>query len=366
MRAESLGGADSDAPRGAQRSSAGATREPSRPSIRLPHPDGENLPAVTSSAWPEQVDTSHLERVQGRVMGWFRANGRDLPMRRPEVSAWGTVVFEVMSQQTPIPRVQPIWERWMERWPTPAALSQARSGDVLVAWDRLGYPSRALRLKECASYIVEQYEGEVPSHVDDLLKLPGIGPYTASAVSSFHYHQRLPVLDTNVRRVIGRIFTGQAVPPSSSPTRAEIKFSWQCLPEDAQESAEWNVSVMELGALVCTSRKPTCHACPVADLCTWKAFDCPPPTVTRKSQGWKGSDRQARGQVMALLRRRHSSGEEGRSHAGDTPSSLTTYEELLEAASLADGEETQAQRVINALVQDGLIRGNADTGFCLP
>lgn len=367
--APTLGGPTPATPSAAAPSSASpssATLATATPKAQRKFPASDTTSPGRPSSWPHHISPDHLATIRGHAVSWFRENGRDLPMRRPEVSAWGTVVFEVMSQQTPIPRVQPVWEKWMERWPTPAALAQARSGDILVAWDRLGYPSRALRLKECASYIVEHCEGTVPALVDDLLQLPGIGPYTASAVSSFHYRQRVPVLDTNVRRVLGRIFAGQGAPTSSSPTRPEVEFAWACLPKDAHDSAEWNVSIMELGALVCTAKNPSCQACPLAKDCAWKTLGHPSPAVTRKSQAWKGTDRQARGQVMALLRERHSSGDDTPSEAGQAKYPLATYEELLTAATLPNAEKTQAQRVIEALTRDGLIQGSAATGFTLP
>ena len=113
---------------------------------------------------------------------WFAAHQRDLPMRAADVSDWGTLVFEIMSQQTPISRVQPIWLEWMERWPTPTDLAAASSADIIVAWANLGYPSRALRLKACAAAIVEKHDGEVPLTMKELTLLPGVGTYTASAL----------------------------------------------------------------------------------------------------------------------------------------------------------------------------------------
>ena len=141
-------------------------------------------------------------------MEWYRLHRRDLPMRADDVSPWGTLVFEVMSQQTPIPRVQPIWERWMSLWPTPADLAKASPAEVLVEWSHLGYPSRALRLRDCALSITRDFRGVLPSTYEALLGLPGIGPYTASAIASFQFHQRIPVLDTNIRRVFARICDG--------------------------------------------------------------------------------------------------------------------------------------------------------------
>ena len=165
-------------------------------------------------------------------MEWYRLHRRDLPMRADDVSPWGTLVFEVMSQQTPIPRVQPIWERWMSLWPTPADLAKASPAEVLVEWSHLGYPSRALRLRDCALSITRDFGGVLPSSYEALLALPGIGPYTASAIASFQFHQHIPVLDTNIRRVFARICDGVEFARRSTPSPPR----WSGFPRTAQNA----------------------------------------------------------------------------------------------------------------------------------
>lgn len=279
-------------------------------------------------------------------------------MRSPAVSAWGTLVFEVMSQQTPIARVQPVWLAWMERWPEVGDVATASAADILVAWDRLGYPSRALRLRKCAQAVCEHYEGHMPSSYEELLSLPGIGPYTASAVASFHFHLPVPVLDTNIRRVLGRVFVGVERPQSSAPRREELELAASLLPDDGDEAAAWNVSVMEFGALVCTARSARCEVCPLLDVCQWRDAGYPLSKVKRSTQAWVGTDRQARGLVMKLLRDRH--------RASDSAARHASYEEILAAATLAEAEPDQAVRVVEGLVKDGLIcRVGTDT-FSLP
>lgn len=287
---------------------------------------------------------------------WYDHHGRNLPMRSVQVSAWGTLVFEVMSQQTPIPRVQPVWLAWMDRWPTPRDLAEASGADILVAWDRLGYPSRALRLRECAQAIVAHHEGHVPAQVEELLALPGVGSYTANAVAAFHFRQRVAVLDTNIRRVFARIFSGQEFPPSGAPTKQEVAFAEELLPTSGEESAVWNVSVMEFGAVLCTARRPLCADCPVTDLCAWRGAGYPSHQGKRKTQAWAGTDRQARGRVMALLRSKHSE--------GALP--VTTYEEVLAAATLPDADPEQAPRVVRSLVDDGLLVRTPTGQYTLP
>lgn len=224
-------------------------------------------PVPPATALPA-VDPDALATVQRRVVDWYAENARPLPWRRPDATPWSILVCEVMSQQTPISRVLPRWEAWMERWPGPADLAAAPASQVLLAWDSLGYPRRALRLQETAAAIVERHDGEVPNDEAALLALPGVGAYTAAAVTSFAHGARTAVLDVNVRRVLGRVFAGvQHRPPSL--TAAERRWAAALVPED--DHVAWNAGAMELGALVCTASSPTCDACPLLDTCAWVA-----------------------------------------------------------------------------------------------
>ena len=212
------------------------------------------------------------------------------------------MVSEFMLQQTPVARVLPVHEEWLRRWPTPADLAVASSGEAVRSWGRLGYPRRALRLHAAAVAITEQHDGVVPADYDALLALPGVGDYTASAIASFAYGRRHVVLDTNVRRVLARAVSG-AEYPSTAVTAAERAVAAGLLPEDAPTAATWAVATMELGALVCTAGNPRCGDCPVSDRCAWllagrPAYDGPP----RKAQAWAGTDRQCRGRLLAVLR----------------------------------------------------------------
>src|SRR5215469_9007947 len=171
-----------------------------------------------------------------------------------------------MLQQTPVTRVLPAYEEWLTRWPTPPALAAAAAADAVRQWGRLGYPRRALRLHAAAQVISERHGGEVPSSVDALLALPGVGSYTAAAVASFAFGQRHPVLDTNVRRVLARLISGQQLPPASA-SAAERRLAETLLPAQPAVAARWSVAVMELGALVCTAASPRCSGCPVAADC---------------------------------------------------------------------------------------------------
>lgn len=285
------------------------------------------------------------------VLDWYGVAARDLPWRRPGCTPWGVLVSEVMLQQTPVVRVEPLWRRWLERWPGPADLAAASTADVLRAWDRLGYPRRALRLQECARAVVERHGGALPATEAELLALPGVGTYTAAAVMAFAHGRRSVVVDTNVRRVLARTLSGEALPPPSL-TREEMARAAGVVPDDDATAARWSVGVMELGALVCTARAPRCAQCPVHDQCAWRAAGLPPDRHThrRRRQAWAGTDRQVRGRVMAALR------------AADHP----VPESLLDDV----GPDEQRRRAIAGLVADGLVvredRGGVVDGETVP
>ncbi len=275
--------------------------------------------------------------VHTLVLDWFDREGRDLPWRRPEATAWGIYVSEVMAQQTPIARVLPVWQEWMQRWPEPGALAAQPPGAAIQAWQRLGYPRRALRLHMAAGVMLDRHGGQVPSTYAELLALPGVGAYTAAAVYAFAFGGRATVVDTNVRRVLTRIVLGQAL-PAVSLTRAEQDLATAMLPTADADSVRWNVAAMELGALVCTARSPACTRCPVASQCGWldagrPAYQGPP----RKGQAWVGTDRQIRGTLLAALRER----------AGALP-----VADLLDAWP---SEPDRAARCLTGLLADGLV-----------
>jgi A/G-specific adenine glycosylase len=270
------------------------------------------------------------------VVAWFGREGRSLPWRDAGVSPWGVLVSEVMLQQTPVSRVLPAWNAWMERWPTPVALAAARPADAVRAWGRLGYPRRAQRLWECAGEIERRFGGRVPSDEATLRSLPGIGEYTAAAVSAFAFGHRTVVLDTNVRRVLARVVSGIEA-PAPHLTNAERAVAAAVVPEDPAASATWNVAAMELGALVCTSRLPRCGECPAADSCRWLAAGRPAAEASRRATpSWKGSDRQVRGRILSLLR------------SASAPVNVTGN------ASLHEVDPGQLDRCLEGLVADGL------------
>ncbi|MBO4210080.1 A/G-specific adenine glycosylase, partial [Micromonospora echinofusca] len=233
---------------------------------------------------------------------WFQQHARDLPWRKPGVGAWAILVSEVMLQQTPVVRVLPAWEAWLARWPVPAELAADSPAEAIRMWGRLGYPRRALRLHECAVALVERHGGEVPTNLDQLLALPGVGTYTARAVAAFAYGQRHPVVDTNVRRVVARAVAGE---PDAGPTTrpADLIATERLLPAEPAAAALASAAFMEIGAVVCTARSPRCVDCPLTARCAWRASGLPAPEgPTRRPQRYAGTDRQVRGLLLAVLR----------------------------------------------------------------
>ncbi|MDN5898452.1 MAG: A/G-specific adenine glycosylase [Brachybacterium sp.] len=261
-----------------------------------------HAPSPTSEGTTDgiAVDGESIEAV----IAWFAEAGRDLPWRHEGVSTWAILVSEVMLQQTPVVRVLPRWQEWMRRWPAPSDLADAPTAEVLRCWDRLGYPRRALRLQECARVIVREHGGSVPRGEQALRALPGIGEYTAAAITAFSHGERAVVVDTNIRRVLARSVRGRAL-PDRSYSAAERAVATASLPVSRERSTAWNQAVMELGALVCTARAPRCEQCPLADRgCAWFAAGRPAATEdTRRRQAFEGTDRQMRGTIMAVLRR---------------------------------------------------------------
>ncbi len=281
-----------------------------------------------------------------RVIAWYDEHARDLPWRRPEATPWAVMVSEFMLQQTPVVRVLPVFDAWLERWPAPADLAAEPVGEAVRAWGRLGYPRRAQRLHAAATAIVEEHDGDVPADHAALRALPGVGDYTAAAVATFAYGQRHVVLDTNVRRVLARTLQGVEL-PGTSVTRAERDLAEQVLPADEPTAATWSVAVMELGALVCTAARPRCDSCPVADLCAWRTAGHPPyDGPPRRGQTYAGTDRQCRGRLLAVLRDAHE------------PVHVSRLEAVWSPAE-------QRDRCLRSLLADGLVSEVAPDHFAL-
>lgn len=279
------------------------------------------------------------------VVEWYGRARRDLPWRAPTVTPWQILVSEFMLQQTPVARVVPIWVDWTARWPTPSATAVAGAAEVLRAWGKLGYPRRAKRLHECATVISNEHADEVPHDVETLLTLPGVGAYTARAVACFAYGARVPVVDTNVRRVVARAVHGRADADSPSVVRDHADVA-ALLPNDPT-AAVFSAALMELGATVCTARSPKCGICPVLE-CAWRAAGFPPGSgPARPSQRYAGTDRQVRGKLLDVLR------------ASASPVSRAA----LDVVWLTD--TAQRDRALDSLLVDGLVEQTGDGRFAL-
>jgi A/G-specific adenine glycosylase len=220
----------------------------------------------------------------------------------------------------------------MNRWPTPKDLSSAKKSDLLKAWGRLGYPRRALRLHEAAAIIAKDFNNQVPTQLEDLRNLPGVGEYTAAAIMAFAYKKRSLVLDVNIRRLFSRALDGEGF-PSLHITNQERKSRTALIPTNAHT---WAAATMELGALICTAVKPKCETCPLSNSCLWRAKGYPPSqTQKKKVQKWHGTDRQCRGAIIDYLR----------THPKATESSLSKIWD----------NSSQLEKCLASLTKDGLI-----------
>jgi A/G-specific adenine glycosylase len=200
------------------------------------------------------------------VEAWFRREARELPWREPPRDPWGCLVAELMLQQTQVSRVVEKHRAFLERFPTPEDLARAEIDEVLSAWEGLGYYRRARHLKAAAEQIVERHGGRTPGEAAALIELKGVGRYTAGAVASIVFGEREPIVDGNVARVLVRI-DGRAM-RSGEP--ATMRWAWEraeALVQACRDPAALNEGLMELGATVCTPRRPRCDACPAGAWC---------------------------------------------------------------------------------------------------
>jgi A/G-specific adenine glycosylase len=278
---------------------------------------------------------------QEAIIDWFKENKRDLPWRKTD--SWGVLVSEIMLQQTPVPRVLPVYSEWMKRWPTAAELAKATPAEVITAWGRLGYPRRALRLHECAKVITNEYNGVIPDTESELRKLPGIGEYTAAAMVAFAFQGSSLVLDINIRRLFSRLYKGEEA-PTAAPTKAERAEYALYVPK--RNAHIWAAATMELGALICTAKNPICGRCPVADQCRWRSLDYPASDRIKRTQTWHGTDRQCRGTIVQALRE----------------NSILKKREILQLWDVP----SQVEKALLTLLDDGLIEERGKNSFSLP
>jgi A/G-specific adenine glycosylase len=238
------------------------------------------------------------------VLAWGEAARRDLPWRRTR-DPWAVLVSELMLAQTQVVRVVPKWEAFLARWPDPPSCARAPLADVIAAWAGLGYNRRAVWLHRSAVIITERHGGRLPPDLTALTSLPGVGEYTARAVLAFSFEHPVGVVETNTARVLARAATGRTL------SRAEAQMEADSLVPAGQAWA-WNQALLDLGASLCTSRRPACGDCPLGAgapntrLCRWARSGGPDPSVgsagtSRAQSPFAGSDRQGRGRLLACL-----------------------------------------------------------------
>ncbi len=280
--------------------------------------------------------------LQEALIGWWARGGRDLPWRRSR-DPWAVLVSEIMLQQTQVARVEQRWVRFLERFPDAPTCAAAPAGDVVEEWAGLGYNRRAVYLHRAATACVERHGGRLPDTVDELLALPGVGPYTARAVLVFAHERDLGLVDTNAGRFVARALAGRPVRPAEAQAMADagVPDGW---------GWTWGQAVFDLGAGVCTKRSPRCDRCPIRPWCAWAVAGFPAPDPITGSAGisapqspLEGSDRQGRGRLVAAMRG---------GPVADT--------ELPAVMGWPD-DPARAARVAETLVRDGLATHDAGT-----
>ena len=250
-------------------------------------------------------EPNHIQAVQIGLLTWFAENGRDLPWRHTR-DPYRILVSEVMLQQTQVDRVIPYYGAFLDRFPTVVELATAPTAEVIKAWAGLGYNRRAVNLQRTAQAVVRDLGGLFPGQPEALQALPGIGPYTAGAVACFAFERDVPFLDTNMRRVIHRLFVGPEVPVLLAKERELVALAAAAIP--AGRGWEWNQSLIEFGALQCTARRPACVVCPLQRSCqAYPAIQSqiamlPRGARTAKEGPFQESNRYFRGRVVAVLR----------------------------------------------------------------
>ena len=285
-----------------------------------------------------ELSASVIRQIQDALFGWYERNRRDLAWRR-DPDPYATFVSEIMLQQTGVERVQPAFTRFINAFPNFECLANAPKVEVLRAWAGLGYNRRAIRLQECARVICREFGGVLPSNAKDLARLPGVGSYTVAAIQSFVFGEDVAALDTNIRRVVSRVWFGAPV------TDREIRVAaTRLLP--VGRGAEWNQALMDFGSLQCTADRPACVICPLRDCCraiARSSVASVPRRIAEKPEPYRGSRRYIRGRIVAFLRDLQSN--------ESVP--IGDLEQTLIAAEIAIDRDS-LQTLLRALADEGL------------
>ncbi len=281
--------------------------------VRDQQPMPRRSPPSSSVSQPAPA---HLVRVHHLLLDWYAREQRALPWRATR-DPYAILVSEMMLQQTQVERVIPKYQQFLEAFPTLEALATAPTAAVISAWVPLGYNMRAVRLQAIARQVIADYQGCIPERIEELLKLKGIGRYTAGAIACFAYHQQVATVDTNIRRVLHRIFIGLEQPEPLLNEQETLTLAEQVLPPG--EAYNWNQALMDLGATTCTSIQPQCERCPLQEVCAaYKELSAhslfPSGAVLRElrkvaekkapyqTRPFMESDRYFRGRIVDLLR----------------------------------------------------------------
>ncbi len=295
---------------------------------------------------------TRLRALGTAVEAWGSGGGGttrrdDLPWRSTR-DPWAVLVSETLAQQTQISRVVPAYHRFLASFPTPAVCAAAPLGDVLIAWQGMGYNRRARNLHQAAALMVAEHGGSVPDDLDELLALPGVGPYTARAVLAFAFERDVGVVDTNAGRILSRAVAGVSLRPAAAQALVDVMVP-------PGQAWSFGQALLDLGATVCTQRAPDCTACPLRRRCRWARAGRSQPDPARGSAGvsgvqapFAGSDRQGRGRLVTALR------------AGPV------HGDRLPAATGWPDDPARATRVADGLVAEGLARRDGAGTLHLP
>ncbi len=298
-----------------------------------------------------------MKQFQRSLLNWYAKHGRSLLPWRVARDPYYTLVSEFMLQQTQVDRVIPKFEEFVRRYPDIAALAAANTSDVVRIWQGLGYNSRATRLVQLARAVAETFGGKLPRDADALRSLPGVGPYTVAAIRAFGFDEDDAAVDTNVRRVIHRVFFGVEFPPKVSSAELDARAR-AAVPKGTGH--DWNSAMMDLGATICTARTPKCLLCPARDDCAAAPIDAAALDGLRKAHAkppspqnavpFEQTTRYARGRVIDRLRELR---------AGERISMLDLHRDL---APLMPGRSVEDVRdIVLVLERDGLIARDGET-----
>jgi A/G-specific adenine glycosylase len=291
-------------------------------------------------------DCRHRLTLQRAIFRWYARRRRPLPWRKTS-DPYKILVSEIMLQQTQVSRVTQKYKEFLKRFPTLASLARARTSSVIRAWSGLGYNARALRLQNLARLVVREYGGRIPEDPDFLLTLPGIGKYSANAIASFAFHREVPVVDTNIHRVLSRIFWRAHHPKDRVAERSVWRAAEMLLPRGC--SRDWTLALMDLGATICTARRPLCAECPVSITCK-SAFVFDGRKAGKRKAKHEPSyggipNRLYRGRIVEVLRNINGQGKIGLHELGrriKTP--------------FKTSEEAWLDSLLRGLEKDGLVR----------